>query len=175
MKLGKYNLDRQAILTDYNCLALKIFLNEDYNEDYSGITGRLEITDGRVVNIILCDGCTFSLKRVYINNGTLNIFGQSGGTGALSVIMTVDDNYLDTPAIDIRSGSALNVYGGKVTASTGFAGPGISAVGGLNVYGGEVTATGSNYMYRAAGIGGTTNGAGGLVNIYGGKVTASAS
>ena len=142
------------------------------NEDYSGITDCIEITDGRVVNIILCDGYTFSLKRVYINNGTLNIFGQSGGTGALSAIMTVDDNKLDTSAIEIKSGSALNVYGGKVTASTGFAGPGISAVGGLNVYGGEVTATGSHYMYGAAGIGGTTNGAGGSVNVYGGKVTA---
>ena len=122
------------------------------------------------INLVLCDGFTLSLKLLAIHDGfTLNVYGQSGGTGTLSV--HEPDTYIEH-AIETRgSNAALNIYGGTVNATADREGAGIDTTGLISIYGGTVNATGSDGWY-AAGIGGKYGQAGGTVNIYGGEVRA---
>ena len=143
------------------------------------------ITVNGNVNLILMDGYTLTVNScIVVNSGnTLNIYSQSGGTGALDV--TGDDDNRPIAAgigseYDINTSTAhdcgtINIYGGNVTATGGLSSAGIgggdkAAGGEVVIYGGTVTATGG---IRSAGIGGGENGAdGGTVNILGGTVTA---
>ena len=153
----------------------------DADKTYSS-RERLEISG--TVNIVLTDG-----KKLTCNDGinvpsgsTLNIYGQSGGTGEL--VAKGDTNYCAAiGGDDGQSCGTVNIHGGKVTADAKNDGEGLEAagIGGgeeggggtVNIYGGTVNATGTNY---AAGIGAgdcDDNGKdGGTVKIYGGNVTA---
>ena len=114
------------------------------------------------VNLILCDGVTVTLKKgIYLENeGTLNIYAQNGGTGTLEV--TGDNaNGATNAGIYISTGgactTALNIYGGKITAT------------------GALNWTFSSGDLCGAGIGTSAsdkNGSTMTVNISGGTVTA---
>ena len=143
------------------------------------------------VHLVLLDECTLTAPRglrVYASD-ELNIYGQSGCTGALNA----------GPAADYEAGIGGNIHddsgrivinGGVITAKAGYCAAGIG--GGAQGYwagnygnngtviinGGVVTAIGNNY---GSGIGGGGNhktsskaipGSGGTVIINGGDVTA---
>ncbi len=143
------------------------------------------------VHLVLLDECTLTAPRglrVYASD-ELNIYGQSGCTGALNA----------GPAADYEAGIGGNIHddsgrivinGGMITAKAGYCAAGIG--GGAQGYwagnygnngtviinGGVVTAIGNNY---GSGIGGGGNhknsstaipGSGGTVIINGGDVTA---
>ncbi|MBQ6400663.1 MAG: hypothetical protein IJI20_00105, partial [Firmicutes bacterium] len=131
------------------------------------------------VNIILCDGKTLEPSSFKLNAGaTLNIYGQSEGTGSL-----ITRNYgYDAAAISVPSSATLNIHGGTISASTS---SNTSAIGGylnspncgtVTIYGGTVTADAASNTGTGAGIGGSygNSSAGTLtkVTIYGGEVTA---
>ena len=115
------------------------------------------------VNLILCDGVTVTLnKGISLSGsedqpGTLNIYAQSGGTGKLIC------------------GGASNSTNAGIYISTGTA-----CTTALNIYGGDITATGSFQAGMSAdacgaGIGTSANDKNGstmTVNIFGGTVTA---
>ena len=115
------------------------------------------------VNLILCDGVTVTLNKGIALNGqftkpaTLNIYAQSGGTGKL-----------------ICGGASDSINAG-IYISTGTA-----CKTALNIYGGNITATGSFQMGMSAdacgaGIGTSANDKNGstmAVSISGGTVTA---
>ena len=163
--------------------------------DYSGtwyvtgshrIRGGFRVTEGKELNIILCDGAELQLNCILVDGegSKLRIFGQENGTGKLNVTVARGDY----PAIgaSLKSGCDIEIHGGYITAKgddypiTG--GPGIGAgkdpdkpgapyFNSIIIYGGTINAQGGN---DAAGIGGcedTPNGYG-HVYIYGGNVTA---
>ncbi|MBO4682554.1 MAG: hypothetical protein J5618_01700, partial [Bacilli bacterium] len=142
----------------------------------SNISGPLYATQvlGRV-NLIICDGRTLTMDRGMFVDDTLNIYGQSLGTGTLNVSYNWGSEYA---AIRVSSGKTLNIHGGIINANGSTYGAAIGgdnngSCGTVNIFGGTVTAT-SNYC---AGIGGGGNysgnaGNGGTVNIYGGTVNA---
>ncbi len=129
-------------------------------------------------NLILCDGCSLDITHgITLSSGnTLNIYGQSEGTGSLNVV-----NYYGNMA-GIGGGSSgtggiVTIHGGVVNVTGSSLGAGIGggsggAGGTVTIYGGKVTATGGS---GGAGIGGGSGGAGGTVTIYGGDVTATGS
>ena len=140
---------------------------------------RSNITVSGTVNLILTSGKTLTLNGPNISlqnsSAVLNIYGQAGNTGKLSVTA---GNSSGDAGINLNGGT-LNIHGGKVNA-TGYtrnssdAAPGIDVGGSgtLTVYDGTVTATGgtaSNSIGRGAGIRVTSIG---TVSIYGGTVTA---
>ena len=80
----------------------------------------LGVTGGKTLNLILCDGAQLNLTRtLYMLRGsTINIYGQSGGTGTLIV-----ESSACQPGIGIMLGFpegtvTVNIYGGTVTAKT---------------------------------------------------------
>ncbi len=147
------------------------------------------------VNLILSDGKSLSAnKGITVQGGsdnkfpaTINIFGQSGGTG----ILTATAGNADSAGIgcnnnqDSHHYGTVNIYGGTVNATGGSkkSTDGIYLAGGagiggccnsrnftVNIYGGTVNAVGG---YCAAGIGGgEVSGDRGFIGIYSGKVTA---
>ena len=141
-------------------------------------TNDIILTVSGTVNLILTKGSSLTLSygRISISDGgTLNIYGQEGGSGTL----TLKGGYRNTNSgISLGgSNSALNIHGGTVNA-TGYASnasnpaPGIDVgTGTLTVYGGSVTATAGTYSNagRGAGIRVTS---GGAVAIHGGTVKA---
>ena len=83
-------------------------------------TGYLGVVGGATVNLILCDGATLNLQNtLYMLGGsTLNIYGQSGGTGTL--IAKVTSGTMQ-PGIGIMHNTPtgrvnVNIYGGTITA-----------------------------------------------------------
>ena len=104
------------------------------------------------VNIILCDGATMSCDKysnydlISANNGSLAIYGQTHGTGTLSLNCTAGGYAIFANTnIDINGG----VINAKSTSSTGICAPN----GNITIRRGNITATGS---YNAYGIGATT-------------------
>ena len=87
------------------------------------------------VNLILCDGVTVTLNKGIALNGqytkpaTLNIYAQSGGTGKLICSGQSDSGRAGIYDDSAQDGNktALNIYGGTVTAKSG--GPGAAAIG----------------------------------------------
>ena len=160
------------------------------------IDSRIKVTG--TVNLILLDGATLTASKgiTVSNEDTLNIYGQTNGTGKLTITGT--DNYnAAIGGINRESGGTVNIHGGTVTAIGGAGsnpvGGGAAGIGGgggdegssgggggtVNIYGGTVTAIGgSSTEGGGAGIGGggggnsSSGGRGGTVNIYGGTVTA---
>ena len=125
------------------------------NVDYTG-----KITLGGNVNLILGDGKTMTVTNTGTNNsdfaiygasGSLHIYGQSQGTGALTATAN--------SSVTIKVDDYITINGGTVTAtSTNDAG--IYGIDGVTINGGTVNANG---IY-----------ADGDVTINGGKVTATA-
>ncbi len=136
------------------------------------------VTVKNSVNLLLCDGCTLeALAGIYILPGaTLNIYGQSQGTGRLGATATSSGQAAIGGNSDCGDGY-INIYGGTISAIGGSGAAGIG--GGTNkgsahvtINGGTVTATGRG---GGAGIGGGSNGVSGHVTINGGTVTATGS
>ena len=113
------------------------------------------------VNLILCDGVTVTLNEGIALNGqytqpaTLNIYAQSGGTGTLICSGPSDSGYAGIYDNSTGNETALNIYGGVITATgtsyplySGLFGAGIGSIGNykykstmtVNISGGTVTA-----------------------------------
>ena len=106
------------------------------------------VNSDQTVNLILCDGVSLTGSGAFINrNGTLNIYGQSAGTGTLS--LTNSDG-----------SSAIGPFSGSAT---------------LNIYGGTIRAEATEADAAAIGLGSRDGGTTMAINIYGGTVTAKAS
>ena len=100
----------------------------------------------QMVNIILCDGATMSCERysnynlISVNNGSLAIYGQTHGTGTLSLNCTAGGYAIFANTnIDINGG----VINAKSTSSTGICAPN----GNITIRRGNITATGSSFAY----------------------------
>ena len=146
----------------------------------ASVTAEDRLTVSGEANIILCDGSKLLCEEgISVSEGnTLNIYGQSGGSGELVCEVEFDD---DNAAIgsdnEDRPCGTVNIYGGKVSANgngeysygAGIGGGDACDGGTIYIYGGEVNAAGG---YDAAGIGGGEDGSGGTVTIYGGEVHA---
>lgn len=136
------------------------------------------VTVSGTANLILIDGKGLDLSYnglVVPESSTLNIYGQSEGSGSLTV------HGADGAAgIGGSSGSScgtVNIHGGDITAEGNYYGAGIGGGrygngGNITIYGGSVTAKGA---YNSAGIGGGDGGKGGKVTIYDGTVKATGS
>ena len=125
------------------------------------------------VNLILADGATLTVNGgINVAEGnTLNIYGQTADTGALTVANTAT-YCAGIGGGDEQSAGTIVIHGGTINA-TGKNGTGIGGGydgngGTVTVYGGTVNAMGNS----AAGIGGGYDGNGGTVTIYGGVVNA---
>ena len=132
------------------------------------------LTVSGTVNLILLDGATLTAnKGIIVNDGnTLNIYGQSGGTGKLVSTGAADTGNAGIGSRVFRNSGAINIYGGIVEATGNQGGAGIGGGsdgrGNVTIYGGTVTARPGG---RGAAIGGG-NGAGAEVIIYSGTVYA---
>ena len=97
-------------------------------------TGQLTLNDD--IHLILADGCEMSSSNTLLTNYNLLIYGQSEGTGSLTV---TDTNF------GILSRKAITINGGVVTAIATGNGEseffGISVDEGITINGGQVTAT----------------------------------
>jgi len=132
----------------------------------NGIT--LSFEDDSDVHLILCDGTTTSISNgdSPLSCGNLTIYGQSGGTGALTLSSS---NW----AINVSYGHDLTICGGHVSAtSTGFVAINL-AEGDLIVNGGTLTACASNGESNAISIPfGTLKLSGGTVEATTGAISA---
>ena len=148
-----------------------------------GVTISNHITVNGAVSLILTDGNTLTASGgiEIAESGSLTIYGQSGGTGALNA--NIGENGMPDAPINGRQGP-ITINGGKVSATSTMA-SGINVEQGLTINGGEVTATGNNGIEGNSGAvtinGGAVkatgtsnngiNASGGLI-INGGEVTA---
>ena len=114
------------------------------------IDSRLFVTSG-TVDLILRDGATLNVHRgIGVNPGTtLNIYGQSEGTGKLEVFFDPNDNRNDNNAI--IGGTGENGYAGNIS-----------------IHGGVLRINSNDS--RGAGIGGGFKGSSSIVSIYGGEI-----
>ena len=140
------------------------------------ISARVDIVGE--VNLILADGATLTTTAcINTNSATLNIYGQTLGTGTLNA-----NGANGTAAIGGRSrkdGGTLTIHGGFINATgSDYRSAGASGIGGgfgggnggtITINGGTVTATS---RYGAAGIGGGAEAHCGVITINGGTVTA---
>ncbi len=157
------------------------------------IYGRLSITGE--ANLILCDGAKLTVQQgITTTDATLNIYAQSGDSGVLfagtidGTTSTCLQGNAGIGGNPEKSGGAVNIHGGSVTAFGGEKGSesgGGAGIGGghrgsggtVNIYGGSVTAIGG---INAAGIGSGRGEridhsiSGGAITIYGGTVNATA-
>ena len=123
-------------------------------------------------HLILADGTTMNANRIRVNSGnTLNIYGQTGGTGSLSVYPKgVVSNDAGIGSSQGNSCGAITINGGNINSEGMFSGAGIGAApynscGTVTINGGVVTAKGKGGI---ADIGGEY----GSVVINGGQITA---
>ncbi len=88
------------------------------------------------VDLILCDGATLEAKAgITVGKGaTLNIYGQTKGTGTL-IVDSHDSKSKDTGGLNVSNGGAVNIHGGTVI---GIGNTGGAAIGGANGNGGVV-------------------------------------
>ena len=153
------------------------------------VSSRITVTG--TVNLILCDGAVLSVDNgINVSSDyTLNIYGQSGGTGTLTAAGGY--NQAGIGGGYYGAGGTVNIHGGNINATGGGPREGVSdsgagigggrreAGGTINIHGGTIIATGGDGDYSGgAGIGGGNStgsgnsGAGGTVTIYNGTVTA---
>ena len=125
-------------------------------------TGKIQFKDA-TTNIILCDGATLTVSSsqsydaIWCEYGSINIFAQSGGTGAITISTACRSG--------INARNSIDINGGAITVSNASS-TGISASNGdVTIRRGRVDAYGSYY-----GIGAFNN-----VNILGGIVNATCS
>ena len=147
------------------------------------ITGHNITVDG-AAHLILCDGATLTVTNVpnyyaaidvsvveSVTN-SLSIYGQTAGTGGLSVFggwggAGIGGGYEGEGGTVMINGGTVTATGGDYVAGIGSGYRG--SIEAVTISGGIVTATGG---YGAAGIGGGEGGAGSAVTINGGTVTA---
>ena len=154
-------------------------MSNDWYAVKENVTISSRITVTGTVNLVLFDGATLEASQgLNVPLGvTLNIFGQTNGTGVLTA--SCGDNYVAAiGGNDSQSAGTVIIHGSTVTTTVGEMGYGAGIGGGRNgsggivtIYGGTVTATVGKHGH-GAGIGGGRNGNGGTVTIYGGTVTA---
>nr|MCR5138735.1 hypothetical protein [Bacteroidaceae bacterium] len=123
-------------------------------------------------HLILADGTTMNANRIRVNSGNaLNIYGQTGGAGSLSVYPKgVVSNDAGIGSSQGNSCGAITINGGNINSEGMFSGAGIGAApynscGTVTINGGVVTAKGKGGI---ADIGGEY----GSVVINGGQITA---
>ena len=132
------------------------------------ITNTNRITVNGTVNLILEDGCSFTVTkgiRVEMNN-TLNIYAQSAGSGCGALIAQAEgndasigsnggrDSDSNSFALSANDAGIISIYGGSITAAAiggGSGGNGIYGYGdfgrkggdcqGISIYGGNINAT----------------------------------
>ena len=118
--------------------------------------GDLKLTGD--VDLILLDGASLTMTGgIAGDEYTLNIYGQTEGTGELSAKGFTSGGSTGI-AIDTKN---LNVHGGKITIST--SDQGIETGGTFTVYNGTINTTGTYNGIMALGP----------MNVYGGDITAS--
>jgi hypothetical protein len=145
------------------------------NSSSCSISNRIAING--TVNLILCDGSlvTFEKGIKVAEGATLNIYGQSGGTGKLDVY-TEDNVCAGIGGDRDETCGTVNIYGGNIetllksTSDAAGIGGGYNGGGGtISIYGGNVKATAKD---GGSAIGGGYNNNSGIVNIYGGTINA---
>ena len=106
----------------------------------------------QMVNIILSDGVTMSGEKylnqpysvIAVNNGSLAIYGQTHGTGTLSLNCTASGSA-------ILANSNIDINGGTINASSS-GGIGIKANNAITIRRGNITAKGNEYGIMATTI-----------------------
>ena len=101
------------------------------------------------LNIILLDGCTFTITSssrngifgIYGDNSTLNIYGQTAGTGTLNISAT------NTTGNGIYCEGGVNIAGGIINVSSRDSHGIFSKGAGFSFSGGQVYATASSNYY----------------------------
>ena len=139
------------------------------------VTGNTRIKVEGTVNLILKDGCSFTVNRgIEVNEGNaLTIWGQQKGNGELKA-QDVGTYCAGIGGGYGKSGGNITVAGGNIIVTAYSAGAGIGGGaygngGMITIKGGEIEAEGGN---AGAGIGGGAYGNGGTITITGGKIKA---
>lgn len=145
----------------------------DSNLTYNSTAGRITVSGD--VNLVIADGCLFSVQKgIAVNPGnSLTIYGQSAGTGTLSVA-NAQNNCAAIGGDSGYSCGTVTINGGIINATAytnaaGIGGGSGGTGGNITINRGTVTA---NSGTAAAGIGGGNGGAAGNIVINGGTVTA---
>ena len=94
------------------------------------IAGNLGVTANNTLNLILCDGAELNLRyTLYLMGGaTLNIYGQSGGTGTLTAKSRNHNPGIGLVDNTNAYNGTVNIYGGTVIAQSD-GGAGAQAIG----------------------------------------------
>lgn len=137
------------------------------------VTGDNRIEVQGTVNLILEDGCSFTVNGgIEVNVGNaLTRWGQQKGNGKLKAQNVV--NYCaGIGGGDGKSGGNITINGGIIQSEGRFRGAGIGggsrgAGGIITINNGEIQSKGG---YSGAGIGGGGGGAGGTITINAGKI-----
>lgn len=139
------------------------------------VTGDTRIKVQGTVNLILEDGCSFSVNSgIEVSEGNaLTIWGQQKGNGELKA-QNVGTYCAGIGGGYGKSGGNITVVGGNIIAMAYSAGAGIGGGaygngGMITIKGGEIEAEGGT---AGAGIGGGGYGNGGTITITGGKIKA---
>ena len=139
------------------------------------VTGDTRIKVQGTVNLILEDGCSFTVNGgIEVNEGNaLTIWGQQKGNGELKT-QNFENCNAGIGGGDRKSGGNITVVGGNIIATAYSAGAGIGGGaygngGMITIKGGEIEAEGGE---AGAGIGGGGYGNGGTITITGGKIKA---
>ena len=139
------------------------------------VTGNTRIKVEGTVNLILKDGCSFTVNRgIEVNEGNaLTIWGQQKGNGELKA-QDVGTYCAGIGGGYGKSGGNITVAGGNIIVTAYSAGAGIGGGaygngGMITIKGGEIEAEGGT---AGAGIGGGGYGNGGTITITGGKIKA---
>ena len=103
------------------------------------INGTLSLTRSWC-NLILCDGATLTINStnntgIYATSSTLNIYGQSAGTGTLNVT---------SESWEAIYATSININGGNITARSNSS-VALSGAKGVAINGGKISATGGVY------------------------------
>ena len=103
------------------------------NDDVT-ISGRIILNTNADINLIICDGKELKVSAIR-GNATLRVYGQTAGTGKLTV------NYTGSGTSNAIEAKYLYVHGGVVTAkSNNYCGMWIAKD--INLYNGEIIANG---------------------------------
>ena len=140
------------------------------------VTGDTRIKVQGTVNLILEDGCSFTVNGgIEVNEGNaLTIWGQQEGNGELKA-QNVGKYCAGIGGGSSGAGGIITINAGKIQSEGGRGGAGIG--GGASGAGGTITINAGKIQseggYNGAGIGGGIQGAGGTITMNGGEITAS--